>query len=106
VVPVEYRLRRSRAATDPHLMPVVALQTISTTAPGPQEFTIVDLGPSTIEPVGELRPWVPYQRVPEVRGAPEPGRGPAADWRPPSAPASATLVPPDPPAAPINLTAT
>src|SRR5439155_12336670 len=73
VVPAECRVRRSRVSSDPHLMPVIAVQSISNTPPGPQEFEFVDLGPSSIEPAGVLRPWVPYQWIIEGRGAPAPG---------------------------------
>lgn len=111
---VEYRLRRSRvSAADPLLMPVVGSgglhppadppvdpdTGVRTDPPAPHVEIVTDLGPTTIEPGGVLRPWNIYTWRVEVRGEPEPGGGPPGAWSQPSMPAGASVVPlSDPPA--------
>jgi hypothetical protein len=108
VVPAEFRLRRSRLpAADATAMPIVATGTIPTgTVGAPHEFEVIDIGSSQIAPGGALRPWVRYDWRVEVRGGPEPGGGPSAEWSQASMPAGVTLVPADPPAAATNLSVT
>ena len=53
-----------------------------------------------------LTPWVRYNWRVEVRGAPAPGGGPAAEWSSPSPGSRPPPLPPDPPAAVTDLTVT
>ncbi|GAA1282286.1 hypothetical protein Psi02_38650 [Planotetraspora silvatica] len=106
---VRYRLRRATATTDPVFMPVVAEGAIPPRpvgAPAPQVFTILDAGASPSEARTTLSAWLRYNWRVEVQGAPAPGGGPAGEWSAPSAAASTTVMPPDPPAAVSDLTVT
>jgi hypothetical protein len=106
VEPIEYRLRRSRLnAAATVSMPIVATGAIPADET-PYAFHIIDTGTSQIEPNGSLRPWACYTWCVEVRGAPEAGGGPTAEWSAASLPVPLTFVPPDPPAAPTDLSVT
>ncbi len=95
--PVEYRLRRSTVdATNALAMPIQASGALP--APDGEQVRIeIEQGLDTADP---LRPWIKYFWRVEVRGEPEPGStgGAAGQWSTSSAPASATLIPPGPPA--------
>lgn len=105
---VEYRLRRSLTETRNILqMPVVNTGMVPLPGNGEaQEVTMEDTGASQLDPAGTLRPWTSYHWRVEVRSAPEPGGGPEGQWSPPSAPVSALMAVPDPPAAATAVTAT
>jgi hypothetical protein len=100
---VEYRLRRSRvSAADPLLMPIAATGSLHPPAGSePHAEVVIDDGGSTIEPDGVLRPWNTYSWRVEVRGEPEAGNGPPGAWSQPSQAAGASVVPLDPPPAPV-----
>jgi hypothetical protein len=106
VVPaVAYRLRRGAITSETLRMPVVGEGPVSAAAgEGPQRFVIVDAGGSQVDPAAPLRPWTSYTWRVEVRGADEPGGGPPGEWSTASAPATALIVPPDPPAPVENVT--
>lgn len=104
---IEYRLRRSTAATrDVLQMPVVGTGSVPLPATdAPQEVEIIDEGGSEFDPGGTLKPWTTYHWRVEVRGGPEPGGGPTGQWSLPSAPASTMLLPPAPPAPATDVAA-
>ena len=100
---VEYRLRRSRVSSaDPLLMPIVATGTLHPPddSAAPHVEVLLDAGPTTLEPAGVLAAWTTYTWRVEVRGGPEPGGGPPAEWSQPSQAVGASVVPLDGPPSP------
>jgi hypothetical protein len=105
---VEFRLRRSQtSARDVLAMPIAASGMVPAASLTPvagepdtamQHVDITDIGASELEPAGVLRFWQTYSWRAEVRGAPEPGGGPAGEWSLPSPAVALTIVPPAPPA--------
>ncbi|WP_298751265.1 hypothetical protein [uncultured Serinicoccus sp.] len=101
-----WRLRRATATTDPALMPIVAEGSVPPDAPsaGDHSFEIVDGGSAPGLNRTSLSEWVRYAWRVEVAGPDLPGGGPTGEWSSPSAPASTTVIPPDPPAGVAGLT--
>lgn len=102
--PVEYRLRRSTVGgTDALSMPIVATGVL----PAPDGETVrIEISQGIAAP-NALRPWIAYFWRVEVRGAAEPGAVTmTGQWSSPSAPVTATLIPPTAPAPVENLTVT
>jgi hypothetical protein len=105
VSPTEFRIRRGFESTpETNGMRVVATGTLQATPEGRRQAVQTDFGAPPLG--GRLEPWVRYLWRAEVRGPPEVGGGPPADWSPPSAPVAHMFIPPAPPAAPeiVSLT--
>ncbi|WP_154402262.1 hypothetical protein [Ornithinimicrobium cavernae] len=103
-----WRLRRATATTEAALMQVVAQGTVPPAPPGAtgdQVFEVIDTGAAPGLARTSLSGWVRYAWRVEVAGPDLPGGGPPGEWSAPSAPASALVMPPDPPAAVTGLTA-
>jgi len=115
------RLRRSNlGATDTQRMPIVNVQSLTsasgfaTTLPMPaaiegmQSAMAIDTGALAIKTSAIIQPWVNYHWIAEVQGEDAPGSSGQRIqglWSAPSAPVSLMLIPPHPPAAVEQLTA-
>ncbi|WP_162802240.1 hypothetical protein [Ornithinimicrobium murale] len=103
-----WRLRRASASTEAALMQVVAEGAVPPAPPGvtgDQVFEVIDTGAAPGLARTSLSGWVRYAWRVEVAGPDLPGGGPSGEWSPPSAPASALVMPPDPPTGVTGLAA-
>jgi hypothetical protein len=105
-----YRLRRSVADSDPLRMPIVAEGDVPPVDPaadpvadGPHVFELVDAGTDRFAD-GALPPWTRMAWRVEVQAPSPPGTTLPGEWSPASGPVSSAFIPPDPPAAPADLT--
>lgn len=105
IAAAEYRILRQIEGDVAASMPVVATGPMPLAGDGVQQVEYRDLGPSSLAPAAVLRPFVRYVWRAQVRAAPAPGNGPPAAWSEPSQAVSATLIPPEPPAAVTGLDA-
>ncbi|WP_156224828.1 hypothetical protein [Pseudactinotalea suaedae] len=101
-----WRLRRASATTDAALMPLVAHGLVTAPATGgDQTFEVVDTGDAPGVSRTSLSGWVRYAWRVEVAGPDLPGGGPSGEWSAPSAPASAVVMPGEPPSEVTSMTA-
>lgn len=105
VAAAEFRILRQIEGDGAAGMPVIATGPMPLAADGVQHVEYRDLGSSSLAPAAVLRPFVRYVWRAQVRAAPAPGNGPSGAWSEPSQAVSATLIPPEPPAAVTALEA-